>query len=211
MRIGLTMRMSRTEYPGGDIELRNAISCDWPIFLARTIREAQYVLLPNMGKDIIPYASGLGVDALIFTGGEDWGVFSARDETETELFAWAKNKHIPALGICRGAQIINIMLGGYLCACEGHVATRHEIIIHKKNAAAKYAAMVNSFHRNCITKNGLADGLDAFALAGNGSVEAYFSKNGKIGGIMWHPERESEEDNPGTYLVRSFLKGELHG
>src|SRR5438046_10725497 len=36
------------------------------------------------------------------------------DETELRLFAQARQKEIPVLGICRGQQVINVALGGSL-------------------------------------------------------------------------------------------------
>ena len=106
MMLGLTMRMTRKEYPGADSELRDAIACDWPRFLERALPDMPYIFLPNSGEAIIRYAERLGIDALLLTGGDDWGIFPERDETEPRLFAWAREKNFPIFGVCRGAQVI---------------------------------------------------------------------------------------------------------
>ncbi|WP_048147858.1 gamma-glutamyl-gamma-aminobutyrate hydrolase family protein [Palaeococcus ferrophilus] len=68
------------------------------------------------------------VDGLLFSGGGDihpkyYGepisprirsIEPYRDEFELELFKLAYEREIPVLGICRGAQLINVALGGTL-------------------------------------------------------------------------------------------------
>ena len=51
MMLGLTMRMTRKEYPGADSELRDAIACDWPRFLERALPDMPYRQLSVTPKD----------------------------------------------------------------------------------------------------------------------------------------------------------------
>jgi len=66
-------------------------------------------------------------DLVVFTGGEDInpemyheeplkGIYfnTARDEMEKSIFRQARNYGIPMVGICRGAQILNVLCGGRL-------------------------------------------------------------------------------------------------
>lgn len=205
--LGLTMRMTRKEYPGGDVELRDALACDWPRFLALALPAMPYIFLPNMGHETINYAEKLGVNALLLTGGDDWGVFPERDETEKSLFFWARAENFPILGVCRGAQVINRMLGGQEHVCNGHLAARHNLALclgHLPNNA-----VVNSFHHHCIARNELASNLEPFAFAEDDSVEGYFGVNGKICGIIWHPEREKFPSAIDTALLRDFFGGNI--
>lgn len=205
--LGITMRMTRKEYPGGSVELRNAIACDWPRFLARALPDMPYIFLPNSGEAIVDYAARLGVDTLLLTGGEDWGIFPERDETEQKLFAWARENNFPILGVCRGAQVINRLLGGQEHAITGHAATRHNIALSLKNLPDK--AEVNSFHRHGIARDDLARDLEAFAVAEDCSVEGFLADRGKTCGIIWHPERENPPSELDAALVRDFFGGTI--
>lgn len=207
MMLGITMRMTRKEYPGGDVEMRNAIACDWPRFMERALPYMPCIFLPNSGKAVIDYAERLGVDALLLTGGDDWGIFPERDETEKSLFFWAREKNYPVLGICRGAQIINKLLGGHCHACKGHVATRHAVDLRLRYLPDK--AMVNSFHNHCIAGDELAQVLEPFAVSEDCSVEGFFGDKGKICGIVWHPERENMPSAIDMALVRNFFGGNI--
>jgi putative glutamine amidotransferase len=84
------------------------------------------VLLPP-GEDDLRDVLAL-VDALVFTGGPDvepkryggsthpqvYGVDPERDAQEIALVRAAVEHGIPALGICRGCQVLNVALGGTL-------------------------------------------------------------------------------------------------
>jgi putative glutamine amidotransferase len=71
--------------------------------------------------------SGEALDALIISGGNDIGpdlyggtphpktrVDAARDALEIRWIEHACEQELPLLGICRGAQLINVVLGGSL-------------------------------------------------------------------------------------------------
>lgn len=210
MMLGLTMRMTRKEYPSGDVELRDSIAHDWPVFLQRALPKVPYVFLPNIGLSIAHYAVNLGIDALLFTGGDDWGVFPMRDVTEKCLFIWGRERNIPMLGVCRGAQIINRLLGGSESVCQGHIAAGHKItFLHSsKNGGA---LEVNSFHGHCIFRADLARNLKAHALAKDGGVEWFYSKDRRICGIMWHPERAGAPIGLDDRIFREFFEGEENG
>lgn len=204
MMLGVTMRMARKEYSGGRFELRDVIACDWPRFLDAALPDLPYAFLPNSGGAVIRYAEKLGVDALILTGGDDWGVFPARDESERLLFDWATEHEFPVFGICRGTQVINRLLGGKFHPCKGHVATRHEIVLRLRSLPDR--AIVNSFHNHCIARDELAPGLCPFATTEEGNVEGFWNESGNIGGIIWHPEREKTPSDLDAALVSHFFR-----
>lgn len=200
------MRVTRNEYPSGDVELRDALACDWPLFLGNVLPEVRFAYLPNIGSGIVDYARKLDIDAILFTGGDDWGVFPLRDQTEECLFRWGEARLIPMLGICRGAQVINRLLGGNDSACRMHSAISHNIAV-RYSGDSEDILKVNSFHGRCIPPNGLAAGLKAFAVAEDGTLEGFYSKNRRICGIMWHPERQGAPIDLDSRLFREFYCG----
>jgi putative glutamine amidotransferase len=118
---------------------------------------------------------------LILTGGEDIGVSTIRDETEQELLTWASGRTVPALGVCRGMQMMAVLAGVALKSVEGHMRTRHIL-------QGDFVREVNSFH-----KYGLAEcprGFDVSARAEDGEIEAMRNTESRWEGCMWHPERE---------------------
>ena len=85
------------------------------------------ILSPLLGPSYAARALD-GVDGLLLTGGEDihpawYGAEPSplldppsreRDLFELALFAAARQRELPILGICRGIQLINVALGGTL-------------------------------------------------------------------------------------------------
>lgn len=79
-------------------------------------------------------------DMVLFTGGEDvspslYGDYQhaytgnnpARDNNEAQIFSSCVDRNIPMVGICRGAQFLNVMSGGRMMQhCQGHTQA-HEI------------------------------------------------------------------------------------
>lgn len=201
--LGITMRGIRHAYPGGAVEERDALARDWPRFLARVFPEERVLYLPNTGAESVTFAGAQELSGLILSGGEDWGVTPARDATERALLDWARQKALPVFGVCRGAQVINLLAGGTLGACDRHVATRHELELARPVAGGRHHE-VNSFHARAIRPDGLAPGLEPFALAPDGTVEGFMNADGRIVGVMWHPEREPRPAPLDLALLRAW-------
>lgn len=202
--IGITMRVMRHCSPNGAVEERDALAQDWPRFLVRVFPRETLLYLPNLGAETTKFAAGAGVSGLIFSGGEDWGLVPARDATEAALFAWARGEGIPVFGVCRGAQVINLLMGGRLDARAGHVAVRHSVELPRP-VAGNLRHEVNSFHAQSIPRDGLAPGLEALAVAPDGAVEAFAGADGRIMAVMWHPEREPAPAPLDVELLRRCL------
>jgi putative glutamine amidotransferase len=161
-----------------------------------------------------------GLDALLLTGGEDldpsWygaapspalgEVDRERDLFELALFAAARQRAMPILGICRGIQLINVALGGTLwqdLPAERPSAVAHErrdarsvrthaISLEAGTRAATVLGCttmdVNSFHHQGIRD--LAAPLTASGWASDGLVEAVEGASGGswLLAVQWHPE-----------------------
>jgi putative glutamine amidotransferase len=124
-----------------------------------------------------------------------------RDRMEKKLCLYTLEQQIPVLGICRGAQLINVALGGTL-----HQDTRtfytetpqiRSILSSKKvyltaNSRLKKifnvdTCLVNSLHHQAVNKLGLD--LTVSAKEDNKIVQAIeHTKHPFMIGVQWHPE-----------------------
>jgi putative glutamine amidotransferase len=128
-----------------------------------------------------------------------------RDQFETDAFWLAQEKNIPVLGICRGLQMINVILKGTLRQDLGPFSdgTRHlgnPDQLHPVQAepgtilfefTQGKAEIVNSAHHQAIER--LGEGLRSSCHALDGTIEAveWADKKNKpfMLAIQWHPER----------------------
>lgn len=115
----------------------------------------------------------------------------AADEIDKKVILFAIKNKKPLLGICRGLQIINAVLGGTLhehidnhsdITYDHHVSTEKNNLLHfEKNI------IVNSYHHQAIKK--LSDELEPVAYSKDGYIEAAAHKKLPVFGVQWHPER----------------------
>jgi putative glutamine amidotransferase len=127
------------------------------------------------------------------------------DAFELALCRHAYRRRMPILGICRGAQVLNVALDGTL---HQHVAevtngtiehrqadlgthTSHEVRVAPDSSLAQTTGggpvKVNSFHHQAIDR--LGDGLRAVAWSQDGVVEAVEEQDGRfVLGVQWHAE-----------------------
>lgn len=185
MKIALTMRVTNAaDYH----EPRDSLSHDWLDTLVAWGATAYPV--PNIGANAVDYVQLLMPDAIIFTGGESPGTSPRRDATERALLDHVLAHGLPALGVCRGLQFINAALGGCNVEVTGHFPHPHSVVIRgaMKDLFGQQC-LVNSYHTLAIVDGGLADDLEPFAVADDGSIEGVLHRNRPLAAVMWHPER----------------------
>jgi len=180
-----------------------------------------------------------GVDGLLLTGGEDihpawYGAEPSphlyppnreRDLFELALFAAARQRELPILGICRGIQLVNVGLGGTLfqdlpSERPGPVAhdpgsardaRSHAIRLQEGTRAARALGAttlsVNSFHHQAVDR--LAGGLVASGWSADGLIEAAESPPGApwLLAVQWHPEEmHADARAPERGLFRALVE-----
>jgi putative glutamine amidotransferase len=184
------------------------------------------VLPPLMGTSMAARAVE-GLDGLILTGGEDMdpSLYGAepsprlnppsreRDLFELALFAAARLRELPILGICRGIQVINVAMGGTLY--QDLPTERPALVEHQPEggrdrrchrlriqpgsrtalALGTTSVAVNSSHHQAIKD--LAPGLIATAWTDDDLIEAAETRHGLpwVLAVQWHPEEMCAQDN----------------
>jgi len=161
-----------------------------------------------------------GLDGVLLTGGGDihpshYGqtphpklghVDDARDQFELLLVRAALSRGIPLLGICRGAQVLGVALGGDLVqdidsdvedakkhpAGERGRASHHWIEIAPGSRLSQILGArrvrVNSSHHQANGR--LGSGVRKVAWSEDGVIEAIEREGDDfVLGVQWHPER----------------------
>ncbi|SFD03508.1 gamma-glutamyl-gamma-aminobutyrate hydrolase family protein [Tropicimonas isoalkanivorans] len=154
------------------------------------------------------------VDGLIIGGGDDisptiyGGEIRAearldpeRDDLERRLAEAALSEGIPVLGICRGAQMLNVAAGGNLvgdafAAYPGSkkyytILPRREVVASPDTWLARITRrerlLVNALHSQAVDR--LGDGLRISARDEGGMVQAVERSGDPFAlGVQWHPE-----------------------
>lgn len=129
----------------------------------------------------------------------------------------------PILGICRGIQILNVLLGGtlYMDIPEEHpTETQHHMTppysrpIHNVtiikdtplfDIVKEECFGVNSYHHQAIKE--LAFDLKATALSEDNLIEGVYLPDKKfVHAVQWHPELSYENDEKSYLIFESFVK-----
>jgi len=175
------------------------------------------VLLPPQPVDSEIAARVLDrLDGLVITGGKDvdparYGQAphretdeprTDRDAWEFELLAGALRRGLPVLGICRGAQVLNVALGGtlyqHLPDVVGH--SRHQLgnavfatSTVRTVPGTRLAALIGEssdeqcYHHQAIAE--LGGGLVVSARDSEGLIEAIeLPGDNFVVAVQWHPE-----------------------
>jgi putative glutamine amidotransferase len=120
------------------------------------------------------------------------------DSFELALARAADERGIPLLGICRGAQALNVARGGSLHQhvpahrqTEPATATTHTVHVDAGTRLAQLVGTrplrVNSFHHQAV--DALGRGLRVVARAADGTIEAVEGLGtGFVLGVQWHAE-----------------------
>ena len=200
IKIGITSNIK--EYYKGYIDFLDHY---WIDYFGK--KKSDYNLIPNniyLSEKILKK-----INLLILTGGND--IISnkkeslTRNKIEKNLIKKAIKKKIPILGICRGAQLLNISFGGKIKKVRNQMRTRHNIYITKNDIIKKKILNVNSFHNFGIKKNNLSKKFVKIAFDKENNIEMFVSKKHKIIGVMWHPEREDNKKIL-TDLIKKLTK-----
>ena len=189
-----------------------------PLPLARGYFERlDGILLPGSPTDIDPALFGEERHANLGK------MYPERDALDFSLLKYGEEERLPVLGICFGAQSLNVFRGGKLIQDipsvvpspafhddhgEPEQPARHRVQLKKDSLLARLAGSdaleVNSFHHQAVSQPGR--GLQIAATAPDGVIEAVEDPTGKFFvGVQWHPERGFQDDVFSRALFAAFV------
>ena len=199
---------------------------------------AEWLLERDALAFLIPVNSKIGsylnaLDGVVLQGGADispraygeqplapeWAGDPVRDRFEIELVQACVAAGKPLLGICRGAQLINVALGGSLHQdvpahrSDDYDAHAHEVRLEPGSGLARlYGELgprrVVSIHHQAIKRLGRDLEVEARSID-DGIVEAIRMKGqGYVCAVQWHPEFHGGRDGflDGGKLLDEFLR-----
>lgn len=181
-------------------------------------------------------------DGFLFTGGQDvsprvYGeekrpvcgeCCEGRDKMERRLLPLVLEADKPVLGICRGIQIINAVLGGTLyqdlpselpASVEHHMAPPYDGVSHTvtlesdsplRSLLGKDTLGVNSCHHQGIKS--VAPGLQVMARSEEGLVEAVCRPESRfLWAVQWHPEFSHKVDADSRKIFSAWIQAAQKG
>lgn len=174
------------------------------------------ILFPG-GQDVSPEM--YGEEALPLCG----QLCLERDAMERALLVQALEMGNPVLGICRGLQLMNAVLGGTLyqdlpsqhpSQVEHHQLPPYDCPVHQvillpdtplRALLGRETLMVNSYHHQAVKD--LAAPLLPMALASDGVMEAvYMPQYPFAWAVQWHPELSEEVDPCSQWIFDAFVE-----
>ena len=175
-------------------------------------------------------------DGLLMTGGQDvnplmygqtatdqcGAICRERDEMETHFFNEAIRQNIPILGICRGLQMINVLMGGTLyqdlptdtnSKINHHMEAPYDRVCHHVRLVPGTALHqllrvedmgVNSYHHQAVKD--LGEGLEVTAKSEDGIVEAISLPAKKfVWAVQWHPDYDYKTSDSSQLVFKAFV------
>jgi putative glutamine amidotransferase len=162
------------------------------------------------GTVVCDIPTALKKDILIFTGGEDvdpsvYGGINRycqnpnieRDTFERAVLIRAIAYGIKVLGVCRGHQFVNAVLGGWLTQdIYKETGKLHDIVEHdfgmwprkfwKNESLSNLFPFVNTYHHQAVSIPGKGQGV--ILRAKDGIIESTTNSSGSIVTFQFHPE-----------------------
>ena len=175
------------------------------------------ICIPNATEETVEALLSI-VDGLLLIGGEDVDPFlfgeephqkigrtvRQRDDSDLLLMKHAFEKQMPILGVCRGAQVMNVAFGGTIIqdipsqvenalghkqlSKRGALAHSVEVLTPKfKEIFEDDVFRVNTFHHQSVGE--LGKGLILSAVAKDGIIEGIeHESHPYCVSVQWHPE-----------------------
>lgn len=175
--------------------------------IAGRLRWTDGVLLPGVG-DLSPHWAGQEQHPSLYD------VDLRQDAFDLAVARVVLATDLPVLAVCRGLQVVNVLLGGDVVQDMDETVGHHRHRRHRVSLArgSRMADVVGSrplevsyYHHQCLGR--LGDGLQVVGVAEDGVVEAVElpERSGWFAGTQWHPEDTVLDDPPQLGLFQAFV------
>jgi len=227
LKIGLSPRIFHPQHDAKGLQAKTLQYLEQSMAHWVMSRDVIVFMVPTVDKEGLIHRSNIRVadyarvlDGLVLQGGADvspltygeeplrpeWAGDRLRDVYEIELVHEFVEAGKPVLGVCRGAQIINVAFGGTLYQdvrmqipdAREHVTDAYEKHLHEIRfvAGSGLARMYRGVERPSVTSihhqsiKSLGRGLRVEALSEpDGVIEAIRGEGkGYVFAVQWHPE-----------------------
>lgn len=202
------------------------------VFMIPSLPENSPMALDTLIEDLDGLVLSGGSDVAPETYGEtalkpEWKGDAIRDRYEIALVQAFMRHHKPILGICRGAQLLNVAMGGTLYQdietqvpgalvhrnWEIYDQNHHEVRFEKGSGLEKLYGpgthTIGSIHHQGLKKLGRDLVVEATSPK-DGVIEAIRYTGGSYAlAVQWHPEFHSVSKKPlldGTPFLREFIE-----
>lgn len=194
------------------------------------------VVLPLTEEEQVLRQLANDVDGFLMTGGQDvspalYGeerldscgeTLPVRDGMESRLFQLCLERDVPVLGICRGIQLMNVLLGGTLyqdlpsqhpTETEHHMSPPYDRPVHQVEICKGTPLFdliqtermdVNSYHHQAVRDK--APALQTMAVSEDGLIEAVcLPERPFVWAVQWHPELSWRTDEKSRRIFEAFV------
>ena len=194
------------------------------------------VVLPLTEEEQVLRQLANDVDGFLMTGGQDvspalYGEerldscgedLPVRDGMESRIFQLCLERDVPVLGICRGIQLMNVLLGGTLyqdlpsqhpTETEHHMSPPYDRPVHQVEICKGTPLFdliqtermdVNSYHHQAVRDK--APALQTMAVSEDGLIEAVcLPERPFVWADQWHPELSWRTDEKSRRIFEAFV------
>ena len=198
----------------GGIPVMLPLTTDYKI-IQRLVENFDGFLLTG-GQDVSPKLYG---EEILSECGQ---INQQRDKMEQILIKQVIELDKPMLGICRGIQILNAVLGGtlyqdlpmqYSSEIDHHMTPPYDRVVHKvilNEETPLYSILnvkeigVNSYHHQAIKD--LSEKLEIAAVSEDGIIEGVYMPGKKfVLATQWHPELSYLKDENSMKIFNAFV------
>ncbi|MEZ5274464.1 MAG: gamma-glutamyl-gamma-aminobutyrate hydrolase family protein [Ilumatobacteraceae bacterium] len=141
-----------------------------------------------------------------------YGIVPEHDAVELAVVRAALDADLPMLAICRGMQVLNVVMGGTLeqhIGTEAHWFAHHEVPLTPGSKLAEAIGSTTVHAGHCVHHQALdrvADGMEVVGRTADGLIHAAEVPAARwTVATQWHPEDSADSDDQQQALFSALV------